>query len=315
MAKRMKYIYNNSFCLFNRNYLKCIYGYQYKKFYTTDEKSKIINNVSDRDHYNNSLINDNQIREPYTIQKKKEIKTSGVRVNSLRWFKKVNIELFSISGQKGWIVLLDDRIMKTPRNNKLFLPNKNIAMSVAFEWDTQEKIKPILMPMMSIASTAIDIIPEKRAVVVDSLLSFLKTDTMCIISDILEIQEKQKKIFSLLNDWFSKYFKVPPLNISTPFFKISPHPQQTLDNMQWLLFHEDDFTLSALDVLANNLKSLLLSLAVWKKRITVEEAIEFSQIEEYYQQKQNGVIKGWHDVELAQIKVKVGAASFFLHLL
>lgn len=86
MTKRIKYIYNNSFFLFNRNYFKCIYGYQCKKFYTTDEKSKIINNVSDRDNYNNSLINDNQIREPYTIQKKKEIKTSGGKLKKIKYF-------------------------------------------------------------------------------------------------------------------------------------------------------------------------------------------------------------------------------------
>lgn len=112
-----------------------------------------------------------------------------------RWFKEAHVEPFAIANESGWIIKLDKHTIRTPQDNRFIIPSEKLAHAIAAEWDAQEKlIKPQEMPLvrakkdflfslidlpfkkMSIAATATDLIPSKRSVVIDNLMSFLKTD-------------------------------------------------------------------------------------------------------------------------------------------
>lgn len=111
--------------------------------------------------------------------------------------------------------------------------------------------------------------------------------------------------------WFSQEFNVPPLTVVSGTV-LAQHPEETLTAIQWLLFHLDDWTLSGLDTLSQNAKSLVIPLAVWRQRIGLKEALTACRVEEEFQTEHWGVVEGGHDLEFNIVDIKVAAASFFL---
>jgi ATP synthase F1 complex assembly factor 2 len=67
---------------------------------------------------------------------------------------------------KGYQLLLRKYPIKTPAKKLLVLPTRSLALAVAAEWEWLPKGRPVphLMPLMSLAATAIDQPREKPKV-------------------------------------------------------------------------------------------------------------------------------------------------------
>ena len=77
----------------------------------------------------------------------------------------------------GHAVTLDGRGAKTPGGHPLALPNAALAEAVAAEWDAQsDDIAPETMPMMRLATVALDNVAPRRADVVDEIVGFGASD-------------------------------------------------------------------------------------------------------------------------------------------
>jgi len=248
----------------------------------------------------------------------KEARIGSVRSDgkSVRWFKKVGIKYHKTAENEGWFITLDDRVMRSPADSSLLLPSHRLALMLSAEWDSQqERILPSLMPLMTLSATAVDVVSMKRPMVVDGLMSFLKTDVVCCRHVEEPLFVKQKGAHDPLVDWFSSEFCVPPLK-TTNSLNIQ-QPEEILSKIQWMLFTLDDWTLSGLDSAAVATKSLVLALALWKNKITVEEAVAHSRIEEEHQIGYWGEItgRGGHDMERSMVTMRVAASSVWLDLL
>eukprot|EP01119_Soliformovum_irregulare_P015211 TRINITY_DN424_c1_g1_i1.p1 TRINITY_DN424_c1_g1~~TRINITY_DN424_c1_g1_i1.p1 ORF type:complete len:293 (+),score=76.65 TRINITY_DN424_c1_g1_i1:35-913(+) len=232
-----------------------------------------------------------------------------------RWFKKTGIQQYKLADEEGYAILLDDRIIKTPADNRMWVPSRRLALALAAEWDTQEEfIVPRQMPLTTLAATTLDIIPIKRAMVVDNLLSYLRTDVTCVRDRHPIVAGRQRDQFVPILRWFSEEFKVPPPAVFVGT-QVIQQPEELMGAIQWMLFQLDDFTLTGLDTAALNLKSFVLATALWKDRISVQDAITGSRLEELWQQGNWGEVEGEHDVEKYAIHTKVASASLWLKLL
>jgi len=151
-----------------------------------------LNQLRKRNYSNEEMINLNRdlfledqthtIREPVKKKKEKEAQIGGIlnTGKTHRFYKKPTVEYFQNDFVSGWYILLDGRTVKTPEGNRICVPSKQLALVIAAEWDLQgTRIIPSTMPLMGIAATAIDQVSAKRAHLIDSLLSFLRTDTTC----------------------------------------------------------------------------------------------------------------------------------------
>jgi len=248
----------------------------------------------------------------------KEAKIGAVKSKgtSRRFYKKVGVKSFELNGLDQWVVMLDHRVVKTPKEVRLSLPSKSMALMIAFEWDAQEvNITPTSMPVMTIAATAIDIIPEKRKMIVDSIMNFLTTDVMCTRDpDQEDFLEKQKEAHDPILAWFSDYFKVPVLKINYGL-DFQDHPEETTSKLQWNLFNFDDITLAALDTMITSLKSVVLAFAVWQGRITVDEALKASNLEENYRLTEDNYMERYHGINETHQKQNVAAAAAVLRMI
>ncbi|CAJ1419816.1 unnamed protein product [Effrenium voratum] len=108
-----------------------------------------------------------------------------------------------------WHVLLDGKVVKTPRGTVLELPGKGVAKQVAMEWTAQEThLQPLEMPFTTIGCTALDITREDPAACVERLLPFLEMDTVCFQGDGEVLAERQQQEWGPLREWFQTQYGV-----------------------------------------------------------------------------------------------------------
>ena len=109
-------------------------------------------------------------------------------------------------------------MLKTPAKNPLVLPSHALAVAIGIEWDAQTDrrlgIQPVNMPLMSLASTAIDQVQFDSETTIRTCMKYLPTDTALFMtsdSDRL-LLAKQKKMFTPLVEWYQHQ-----LDVSLPF--------------------------------------------------------------------------------------------------
>jgi hypothetical protein len=109
----------------------------------------------------------------------------------------------------GWMVLLDDKVVVTPKERPLAVPSRALAEALCVEWDAQHiKIRPTSMPLVScfggcgrgggwrgrgvagshccsqlhLACNAIDVVPDERDKIFSDLRYFALNDTVLYAS-------------------------------------------------------------------------------------------------------------------------------------
>ncbi|PRP88945.1 putative ATP synthase mitochondrial F1 complex assembly factor 2, mitochondrial precursor [Planoprotostelium fungivorum] len=244
------------------------------------------------------------------------VKTSG---QSRRFYKKVGITPLETGGGTQYMVTLDSRIVKTPMSKRLLLPTKQLASLVAFEWDCQQtQIIPSSMPMMTLSTTATDVLPEKKNMIIDNILNHVQTDIICIripeSPEQVGLPERQAELYDPLNHWFSEFMKTKGLQLNTGIW-MQKQDEDLMRKIQWNLFAWDDHTLSALDSLVTSLRSFVLALALWQKHIDVDFAIMAVNVEEDYRLSEDLIVPGYHDIRDANLRASIDAALLYLHLI
>lgn len=93
-----------------------------------------------------------------------------------RFYQNVTVE----AGEGGFLVLLDGKRARTPARHFLALPTKAAAELVVAEWAAQvAEIDPTEMHATRIANIGIDRIYQVRDEVIDEIVKFAGTDTVC----------------------------------------------------------------------------------------------------------------------------------------
>lgn len=213
-----------------------------------------------------------------------------------RFYEEVNLEETS-SGHGGnhWRVLLDGKVVKTPKGTPLHLPGRGVAQEVAGEWQQQgEDILPLEMPFTTLGCTALDITQHDPAACVERLLPFLEMDTVCFQFGQDLLAERQRQEWGPLRDWFQSQYDVKlgvALGLASP-----NHPEETLLRMTQVLLDRDAWELCALEIATQTAKSFVVASALLDKTLTAEEAIRLAQLEEDFQIERWGMVEGDHDV-------------------
>ncbi|OVA12088.1 ATP12 [Macleaya cordata] len=234
-----------------------------------------------------------------------------------RFYKQVTTR--EADDSNGWSVMLDYRTLKTPSKRPLKLPTLSLAKAIAAEWEYQEidGIRPFTMPLMKLACTALERVPLTRTKTIEHLMKKFHQDLVfCrspddndVSSEVLERQEE--KIDPLLN-WVETEFGFKPVVYSS-FFG-GKQEDGLVNAVESLLKTTDDCELAAIDAMAAAAHSLVISIGIFRGRLTIEEAIELVRLEEDLQVDRWGLVEGGHDVDVADLKVQISSAAVFLGL-
>lgn len=201
----------------------------------------------------------------------------------------------------GWEVRLDGRPLRTPGRLPMTLPRQALAQAVAAEWDAQtDEVRPDTMPMMQLASTAIDRIARIRAEIVEAVARYAETDLLCYRAEANQpdLQERQTRVWQPLLDWAALRYDAQ-LTVRTGLMP-TPQPKGACRALRAAVEALDDLRLAGLQNATAACGSLVIALALFEGRITAEEAYEASQLDETFQIEQWG-----EDAEAARRRASI----------
>lgn len=203
----------------------------------------------------------------------------------------------------GFSILLDTRPVKTPAKQPLVLPTLAMAEALALEWEAQTGvIKPETMPLTRAANSAIDKVVPNFEAVVDELSGYGGSDLLCYRAEGPEpLVRRQAAGWDPLLDWAREELQAP-LRVTAGVIPV-PQPTESLHRLRAQVAAQSAFHLAALHDLVAISGSLILGLAVARRRLTADEAFTVSRIDESWQIEQWGA-----DDEAAQAEAVRKAA-------
>ncbi len=213
----------------------------------------------------------------------------------------------------GHAVTLDGRGAKTPGGQPLVLPNAALAGAVAAEWDAQiDDIAPETMPMIRLATVALDMVAPRRAPVIDEIVGFGASDLVCYRADApAALAARQNEVWQPLIDGLAARHGVH-LSVTEGVIPIV-QPAESISALHDVVAGHDDMALAALHTLSTVLGSLVIALAVADGVLDAVTAWTASRIDEDHQTERWG-----EDAEAADVRHRrhadVVAAAHFLEL-
>lgn len=202
----------------------------------------------------------------------------------------------------------------TPGRKPLSVPSQALADAIHAEWrESKGRFSASVMPLTSLAYTAIDRIEGQKDAIIEVLLAYVDTDTLSYRSGGSDkLAQSQNKQWNPILDWARKTLGAT-WNVTSGVMPLD-QPEDLRGAVARRLSALDSMQLSACCLLASGFSSLALMLAVVEGHIDAEEGFRLSRLEEDSQAEAWGV-----DDEAAaraqRLKGEILAAARFLRLL
>lgn len=183
----------------------------------------------------------------------------------------------------GFAVHLDTRPVRTPLKVPLILPTEGLAQAVAAEWQAQEgKVNPATMPFTRTANSAIDTVAPQFATVAAMLAAYGETDLLCYrATGPAALIDRQAAAWDPLLDWAAADLQAP-LRTTHGVMHVD-QPAASLATLSAAVQALSPFQLAAFHDLVAISGSLVLALAITRRRLTADEAWTLSRIDENWQ--------------------------------
>lgn len=210
---------------------------------------------------------------------------------------------------------LDRRKLKTPGGKLFTVPNEALAIGVATEWDAQcDTLKFYTMHLTTLCNTALDN-PTQRTKdqMISASLKYLETDTVCYRVDephgLVDLQQNE---WDPVLHWIENRYNV---TIGSSSSIMGPEiPEATKDTFRQHLKSYNFWSLTGLEFVITQLKSVVLSLGMIDRHLSVEKAVLLSRLEEEYQIRQWGNVEWAHDYDMYELRARTAAGALFVQL-
>jgi chaperone required for assembly of F1-ATPase len=214
----------------------------------------------------------------------------------------------------GFAIELDGKPVRTPAKAPLTVPNRALAAAVAAEWQAQgERVDPLTMPLMRLASIALDLVAPRRSAAVAALVNYAGTDLVCYrAASPPELVRRQHAAWQPLVEWVAERYGAG-LAVTAAILPLA-QPAAALAALGRAVESYDDWALAALNLAAAACGSVVVALALAEGRLDAEHAFAAAQLEESFE------IERWgEDAEQMQrralLRADIAAARHFLALL
>ncbi len=184
---------------------------------------------------------------------------------------------------RGNIVALDGRAVRTQAGQPQLVPSLALTGMLAAEWEAQgEKLDPKSFPVRDTVDYALDVVSKDRMAVIDKLLGYAETDTLCYRADPDEpLWHRQQEMWEPLVTAMEAREGVGMTRVSGVIHR--PQSGATLDRLRRRLESLDHFVLAALEQLTSLAASLCIGLAAIEDDADGEALWKAANLEEDWQ--------------------------------
>lgn len=193
------------------------------------------------------------------------------------------------TGEAGYRVLLDRRVLRTPAKAELVVPTRTMAEAIAAEWDAQQsEVRPFTMPVTRAANAAIDKVRAQHAEVAALIAAYGESDLLCHRAESpAELVAREAAAWDPLLDWVRVALGAP-LVVTSGVIPCT-QPPESLARLRARVAGLDPFALTALHDLVGLSGSLVIGLAASESVAPAERLWEASRIDETWQAEQWGL--------------------------
>lgn len=214
---------------------------------------------------------------------------------------------------QGYGLSVAGRALTTPQKNPLQVSSAALAQRLADEWNAAKGMfRPEQMVMTTLVYTAIDRVAPAKAQVVEALLEFLSTDTLCCWSPESDLSSRQRAEWLPVIEWARARYAID-LHYSVELTGLAQN-ETAIAEVKAVLMALEPLEISVLGVLAPAYGSLILALCVKEGVTDAIAAYRLSALEADFQAERWG-----RDPELeknaARIVREVELVQHFLRLL
>ena len=192
----------------------------------------------------------------------------------------------SVETPQGWELRLDGKPARTPARNPLRHASRVVMEEVEREWAGQgERIDPASMPMTRLLNVALDAVPAQADEVARDIVKYAGSDLLCYrAGEPASLVEAENAAWNPVLDWAKETLGARFVLAEGVMF--APQPPQSGEAVARVLAQaRDPLTLAALHSMTSLTGSALLALAVWKGRLTADEAWAAAHIGEDHQMR------------------------------
>lgn len=188
----------------------------------------------------------------------------------------------------GFVLLLDGRAAKTPSKTTLVLPTRAAAEAIAAEWQAQdERVDFASMPLTRLANTAIDGVAENMEAVAAEIVKYAETDLVCYRAATPEsLVKAETKAWDPILAFAARRLGTGFVCVEGIGFVAQPAAAvaavQTGVN-EWLRIRGAPFVLACLSVMTTLTGSVLITLALANRVISLDEAWGSAHVDEDFQ--------------------------------
>ena len=196
-----------------------------------------------------------------------------------RFYKEVAV----VRTDLGWTVQLDGRPIKTQGGQPQVLPNEALAEMLAGEWRAQgEEIDPAAFRYRDMTDYALDVVEKDPRSVIDKLLGYAETDTLCYRADPEEaLYRRQQEVWEPLLTALEAREGISLHRVSGVLHR--PQPEVSMDRLRARLEALNAFELAALEQLTSLAASLCIGLAALESDADGEALWAAASLEEEWQ--------------------------------
>ena len=183
-----------------------------------------------------------------------------------RFYKSVSIS----NESSGYWIRLDDKPIRSPRNEIIECTNKELATRLAEEWEKQDEfIDYITMPITRILNVAVDGVSDNITAVIDTVCSYASSDMICYRANgPKELVARQQQYWDPILHWLQQSFGLV-FEVTTGILPVE-QSAESIQKVKNLLQDYGSIQLAALHTVTTLGGSILLALALEKKAFEPE---------------------------------------------
>jgi chaperone required for assembly of F1-ATPase len=223
-------------------------------------------------------------------------------------------EVTTRADASGAIVLLDGRVLRTPARAVLLCPSAALAEAVAAEWAGQgETVAPAAMRLTRLATTAVDLMPARRADAVAEAAGFAAHDLLCYrAAGPPGLVARQDAAWQPWLAWALARYDAW-LDVARTLDPIA-QPERSLAALRAAVAALDDWRLTGLHAITTATGSLVLALAVEQGALDAAGAFDAALLDELAAIERWGIEEG-QARRHAALRADLDAAAVFLRAL
>ena len=181
-------------------------------------------------------------------------------------------------------LLLDGRRALTPAKKPLILPSRALAEAIAEEWAGQgETIDPAAMPLTRLSHSALDGVAAALGATRAAIAAYAESDSLCYRAEApAALAAAETEAFDPVLDWAEETLGAKFV-LAAGVIHVRQPARALAAVSAALASFEDPFALAALQVMTTLAGSVLIALAVARRRLSAEEAWRIAHVSEDFQ--------------------------------